>query len=83
MFESNIIIFTTHYSAPTIANVDRNSGPDHSTSVGTVKSSNLKTVVVPAQLVSKFLDLAAQNTNNMTETFGALYGKVVPVSINV
>ena len=62
--------------------MDRSNKPDHFTSVGT-RSNNpygLKTVVVPTQLMTKFLDLAAPNTNRTIETFGALCGKLVPVS---
>jgi STAM-binding protein len=53
--------------------------PDHFTSSGanTGNKYGLRTVVVPAEIVVKFLNMALPNTSKNVETCGILCGKMV------
>lgn len=55
-------------------NFDRSTKPDHFTSTG---FSGLRQVIVPSDLMRKFMVLAEHNTLRNIETCGILAGKMV------
>ena len=59
--------------------VDRTTKPDHflSTGVTSANKYGLKDVLVPRDIVVKFLNVAQTNTNRNVETCGILSGKMV------
>ena len=59
--------------------MDRSTKPNHFTSTGanTTNLHGLRDVVVPTELMLKFLNLALPNTNRNVETCGILCGKLV------
>uniref|UniRef100_A0A0B6YUP4 MPN domain-containing protein n=1 Tax=Arion vulgaris TaxID=1028688 RepID=A0A0B6YUP4_9EUPU len=66
---------------PVIPSIDRSNKPaiDHHMSLGEfggMKVGQLRTVVVPSLLMSKFLSAAAGNTSKESETMGILCGKL-------
>ena len=64
--------------------VDRSTKPQHhfmSTGSTTNNNFNLKTVLVPAELMVKFLNLAQSNTSKGIETGGFLFGKLVTTAV--
>jgi len=46
-------------------------------------SYNFRTIIIPKDLTSKFLDLAFANTSRNIETCGILAGKLVNININL
>ena len=82
---SRVIIFVgIHCSANSVPSVDRSTKPniDHFTSVGgqTNNTYGFRDVLVPTELISKFMALAQPNTNKNVETCGILCGKLVSFS---
>ncbi|XP_056017813.1 STAM-binding protein-like [Ostrea edulis] len=79
--KKNLVI--SDYSTPTIngsPDIDRSTKPDHFTSTG---FSGLREVVIPSDLMRKFLVIAEHNTLRNIETCGILAGKLVHNSFHI
>lgn len=79
--KKNLVI--SDYYTPTIngvPDIDRSTKPDHFTSTG---FSGLREVVVPSDLMRKFMVLAEHNTLRNIETCGILAGKLVHNSFHI
>ena len=61
------------------ANVDKDSSSDASSKTGTkvqTSSEVLRKVTLPGDLISKFLEVAKENSDNNIETLGTLGGQL-------
>lgn len=79
--KKNLVI--SDYSTPSVngaPNFDRSTKPDHFTSTG---FSGLRQVIVPSDLMRKFMVLAEHNTLRNIETCGILAGKMVHDSFHI
>ena len=67
-------IVASEFDTPTqVPHFDRNLKPK----ANDVNNYNLRTIVIPSDLTSKFLDVSLANTNRNIETCGFLAGQLV------